>query len=50
MNQISPHRPLHRSRSNVMLAGWFATGGGGLLFLPSVTGDPYVYQEVGSEG
>jgi hypothetical protein len=35
--------------SNVMLAGWFATGGGGVLFLPTVAGDPYVYQEVGSE-
>lgn len=36
--------------SNHMLAGWFATGGGGMLFLPAVSGDPYVYQEVGSEG
>ena len=36
--------------SNVMLAGWFATGGGGVLFLPTVSGDPYVYQEVGSDG
>jgi hypothetical protein len=35
--------------SNVMLAGWFATSGGGVLFLPTVTGDPYVYQELGSE-
>ena len=35
--------------SNIMLAGWFATGGGGLLCLPAVSGDPYVYQEVGSE-
>ncbi|MBI4421455.1 MAG: hypothetical protein HY560_11580 [Gemmatimonadetes bacterium] len=34
--------------SNHMLGGWFATGGGGVLFLPSVAGDPYVYQEVGS--
>ena len=35
--------------SNVMVGGWFATGGGGVLFLPSVAGDPFVYQEVGSE-
>ena len=35
--------------SNVMLGGWFATGGGGVLFLPAGPGDPYVYQEVGSE-
>jgi hypothetical protein len=32
-----------------MLAGWFATGGGGVLFLPAVAGDPYVYQEVGGD-
>ncbi len=30
-----------------LLAGWFATGGAGLLFLPSAAGDPYVYEEVG---
>lgn len=35
--------------SNQMLAGWFATGGAGMLFLPSVVGDPYVYEEVGLE-
>ena len=34
------------SSSNVLLAGWFATGGGGLLFAPAVSGDPYVYDEV----
>lgn len=33
--------------SNLMLAGWFATSGGGVLFTPSVGGRPYVYQEVG---
>ena len=33
--------------SHQLLAGWFATGGAGLLFLPSVAGDPYVYEEVG---
>jgi hypothetical protein len=36
--------------SNVMLAGWFAASGGGLLFAPAVSGDPYVYDEVGMEG
>jgi len=36
--------------SNVMLAGWFATSGGGVLFAPARRGDPYVYEEVGAEG
>ncbi len=36
--------------SNVLLAGWFATSGGGLLFAPLVAGDQYVYDEVGMEG
>ncbi len=36
--------------SNIMLAGWFATTGGGLLFAPAKPGEAYVYQEVGSEG
>ncbi len=35
--------------SNLLLAGWFATSGGGVLFAPAVTGDPYVYEEVGTE-
>ncbi len=35
--------------SNLLLAGWFATSGGGVLFAPSGSGDPYVYHEVGSE-
>ena len=35
--------------SNLLLAGWFATTGGGLLFAPAVAGDPYVYEEVGAE-
>jgi hypothetical protein len=34
--------------SNVLLAGWFATTGGGLLFSPLNSSDPYVYHEVGS--
>jgi hypothetical protein len=33
--------------SNQLLAGWFSTTGGGLLFAPAVTGDPFVYEEVG---
>jgi hypothetical protein len=33
--------------SNLMLAGWFATTGGGVLFTPGASGKPYVYQEVG---
>ena len=36
--------------SNHMLAGWFATSGGGILFVPAVAGDPYMYREAGSEG
>lgn len=36
--------------SNVLLAGWFATSGGGVLFAPSAPGDPYVYHEVAAEG
>jgi hypothetical protein len=35
--------------SNLLLAGWFATTGGGVLFAPAAVGQPYVYQEVGSE-
>ncbi|MCH7874244.1 MAG: hypothetical protein IH965_02960 [Gemmatimonadetes bacterium] len=33
--------------SNQLLAGWFATGGGGVLFLPIGDGEPYIYAEVG---
>lgn len=33
--------------SNVLVAGWFATTGGGLLFAPSAPGLDYVYHEVG---
>jgi len=35
--------------SNLMIAGWFATGGGGVLLAPTAPGDAYVYQEVGGE-
>lgn len=33
--------------SHQLLAGWFATTGAGLLLLPAVAGDPWVYEEVG---
>jgi hypothetical protein len=39
-------QPLPRV-SNQLLAGWFSTTGGGLLFAPAVAGDPFVYEEVG---
>lgn len=32
--------------SHLLLAGWFATSGGGLLFVPRTVGDPFVYHEV----
>ena len=34
-------------RSSQLLAGWFATGGAGILFLPTQQGEPYHYCEVG---
>jgi hypothetical protein len=36
--------------SNLLLAGWFATSGGGMLFVPRVGSDPFVYHEVVSAG
>jgi hypothetical protein len=33
-----------------LLAGWFATGGAGFLFLPTHAGDPFSYSEIGVEG
>jgi len=35
--------------SNVLLAGWFATTAGGVLFAPASEGEPYVYEEVSSD-
>jgi hypothetical protein len=35
--------------SHLMLAGWFATTGGGVLYTPAAAGNPYVYQEVGAQ-
>jgi hypothetical protein len=34
-------------RSTQLLAGWFATGGAGVLFLPPHSGELYTYHEVG---
>ncbi len=34
--------------SNVLLAAWFATNGGGVLFVPRSASDPFVYREVSS--
>jgi len=42
--------PAGETESTRMLAGWFATGGAGVLFLPHHTEDPYTYCEVGAEG
>jgi hypothetical protein len=36
--------------SNLLLAGWFATSGGGMLFLPQSGHHPFVYHEVASAG
>jgi len=36
--------------SSVMLAGWFATTGGGVLFVPRSSGEPFLYREVSSTG
>jgi hypothetical protein len=36
--------------SNLLLAGWFATSGGGMLFIPRPGGGPFVYHEVASTG
>lgn len=36
--------------SSQLLAGWFATGGAGYLFLSPQAGGPYTYCEVGVEG
>jgi len=41
--------PAGETGSTRMLAGWFATGGAGVLFLPHHTDDPYTYCEVGAE-
>ncbi len=43
------YQPPTPEASNILLAGWFATTGGGVLFAPAVHGDPFVYDEVGSQ-
>ena len=40
-------QPPAENVSNILLAGWFATSGGGVVFAPKSTGEPYVYDEVG---
>jgi hypothetical protein len=39
--------PLGASGSTQLVAGWFATGGAGVLFLPPHPDEPYSYHEVG---
>ena len=34
-------------QSSTLLGAWFATTGGGFLFLPTVSGEPFSYEEVG---
>lgn len=36
--------------SSNLIAGWFATSGAGFLFAPSAAGEPYSYEELGSNG
>ena len=36
--------------STQLLAGWWATGGAGFLFIPPHTGDPFTYCEVAIDG
>jgi hypothetical protein len=37
------------SNPSQLLVGWFATGGAGLLFLPSQPEDSYCYHEIGRD-
>lgn len=39
--------PFSGSGSTQLLAGWFATGGAGVLFVPRHPDEPYSYHEVG---
>ncbi|HYK83380.1 MAG TPA: hypothetical protein VEU55_09590 [Gemmatimonadales bacterium] len=39
--------PFGSAGSTQLLAGWFATGGAGVLFVPPHPGEPYRYAEVG---
>jgi hypothetical protein len=36
--------------SYLLLAGWFATSGGGMLFVPRPGGEPFVYHEIAQAG
>src|SRR6266550_700323 len=42
--------PAAETGSTQMLAGWFATGSAGVVFLPRHTGEAFTYCEVGLEG
>jgi hypothetical protein len=42
--------PAGGARATQLLAGWFATSGAGVLFVPPHPAEPYIYQEVGIEG
>jgi hypothetical protein len=35
--------------SNLLLAGWFATSGGGVLFIPGSAGAPFIYDEAATQ-
>jgi hypothetical protein len=41
--------PAGEAASTQLLAGWFATGGAGVLFLPPRPDEAYTYHEVGLE-
>src|SRR5467141_779132 len=45
--QVLFSEPVGAGRSTQLLAGWFATGGAGVLFVPTQPGAPYSYHEVG---
>src|SRR5438445_439818 len=45
--QVLFSEPVGAGRSTQLLAGWFATGGAGVLFVPTHPGAPYSYHEVG---
>src|SRR5256885_9061375 len=45
--QVLFSEPVGAGRSTQLLAGWFATGGAGVVFVPTQPGAPYSYHEVG---
>jgi hypothetical protein len=42
-------QPPAQDVSSLMLAGWFATSGGGVLFIPAKPDGAFIYDEVGAE-